>query len=66
MDDIRPALQKGCLDVPLRQSPFCAEQLTLATDRLAALDARIAALHELRGRLADHIDETVAARPTHT
>ena len=60
LDDVRPALQKGCLDVPLRQSPFCDEQLAVAADRLATLDNRIAALQQLRGRLAQHIDETTS------
>ncbi|WP_234995853.1 MerR family transcriptional regulator [Streptoalloteichus hindustanus] len=63
LEDVRPALEKGCLDAPLRQSPFCAEELDLATNRLATLDDRIAALQELRGRLAKHIDETVTTRP---
>ncbi|MER7412958.1 MULTISPECIES: MerR family transcriptional regulator [Streptomyces] len=63
LDDVRPPLEKGCLDTPLRQSPQCAEMLALATDRLAALDERIAALRTLRGRLAKHIDETTTARP---
>ncbi|MGD3109790.1 MerR family transcriptional regulator [Streptomyces sp. YGL11-2] len=52
LEDVRPALENGCLDAPLRQSPYCAEELNLANDRLATLDDRIAALHELRGRLA--------------
>ncbi|MGW3495771.1 hypothetical protein [Streptomyces sp. NPDC001020] len=37
--------------------------MTLATNRLATLDDRIVALQELRGRLARHIDDTVATRP---
>ncbi|NKY49417.1 MerR family transcriptional regulator [Nocardia vermiculata] len=60
LDDVRPALKKGCLDVPLRQSPFCNEQLSVASDRLTTLDNRIAALQRLRERLAKHIDETMA------
>jgi DNA-binding transcriptional MerR regulator len=63
LEDIRPPLEKGCLDAPLRQSAYCAEELILATDRLATLDDRIAALQGLRRRLARHIDETVAMRP---
>lgn len=63
LGEVRPALEKGCLDAPLRHSPFCAEELALAADRLAKLDDRIAALQELRGRLAKHIDETVTTRP---
>lgn len=63
LDEVRPALVNGCLDAPLRQSPYCADELQRATDRLAALDDRIAALQELRGRLAKHIDETVIRRP---
>ncbi|MFG3252056.1 MerR family transcriptional regulator [Streptomyces sp. NPDC048172] len=61
LEDVRPALEKGCLDVPLRQSHYTAEELTRA--RLATLDERIAALQELRARLARHIDETLPAGP---
>ncbi|WP_308283970.1 MerR family transcriptional regulator [Streptomyces buecherae] len=57
VEDIRPALEQGCLDVPLRERAGCADALRTATDRLAALDERIAALHGLRNRLAHHIDE---------
>ncbi|MEV0697866.1 MerR family transcriptional regulator [Saccharopolyspora sp. NPDC050389] len=63
LDEVRPALVNGCLDVPLRESPYCADELRRATDRLTALDDRIAALQELRSRLAKHIDETVTRRP---
>ncbi|MER5784213.1 MerR family transcriptional regulator [Streptomyces mobaraensis] len=63
LDEVRPALVNGCLNVPLRDVPYCEEQLRLATDRLAALDDRIAALQALRGRLAKHIDETASRRP---
>lgn len=63
LDDVRPALEKGCLEAPLRHAAFCAEQLDRAHDRLATLDERITALQELRARLATHIAETVATRP---
>ncbi|WP_406474618.1 MerR family DNA-binding transcriptional regulator [Streptomyces platensis] len=61
--DVRPAQEKACLDASLGQPPYCAEELNLAADRLATLDGRIAALQELRARLAKHIDKTVAPRP---
>ncbi|MGH3812306.1 MAG: MerR family transcriptional regulator [Pseudonocardiaceae bacterium] len=65
LEEVRPAMEKGCLDVPLRQSPYRAEdeELLLATERLATLDDRITALQELRRRLAEHIDERAATRP---
>lgn len=63
LDEVRPALLDGCLDVPLRESAYCADELRRATDRLSALDDRIAALQGLRDRLVRHIDETVTRRP---
>ncbi|MBB5933139.1 MerR family transcriptional regulator [Streptomyces zagrosensis] len=63
LEDVRPVLGRGCLDVPLRQAPYSDEWLILATDRLAMLDDQIAALQGLRRRLVKHIDETVATRP---
>jgi DNA-binding transcriptional MerR regulator len=55
IEDIRPALEQGCLDAPLRDNPHCTEQLLAAAGRLAALDERIAALQELRGRLTHYM-----------
>ncbi|MFE6777407.1 MerR family transcriptional regulator [Streptomyces sp. NPDC057702] len=57
VEDVRPALGRECLDVPPRASTVCDARLRAATERLAILDARTAAPHGLRDRLAHHVDE---------
>jgi DNA-binding transcriptional MerR regulator len=61
VEDIRLALGEGCLDRPLQALPPCAVTLRVAAERLAALDRRISALAELRGRLAEQVARTRAA-----
>ena len=65
LDEVRPAFEKGCLDVPLPQSSYCAEALDRANERLATLDDRIAALQDLRSRLATHIEAEATRPPEH-
>jgi DNA-binding transcriptional MerR regulator len=52
VDDVRVALEAGCLDRPLDALPPCEGSIVLASARIAALDKRIEALSVLRGRLA--------------
>ncbi|WP_431916348.1 MerR family transcriptional regulator [Micromonospora wenchangensis] len=61
VEDIRLSIDKGCLDEPLSTLPRCPDALRVATDRLGALDRRIAALQDLRGRLARQLLATRSA-----
>ncbi|WP_432897299.1 MerR family transcriptional regulator [Micromonospora matsumotoense] len=61
IEDIRLSIDKGCLDEPLSTLPRCPDALRVATDRLGALDRRIAALQDLRGRLARQLLATESA-----
>ncbi|GII30529.1 MerR family transcriptional regulator [Planotetraspora mira] len=61
VEDIRDALDKGCLERPLGTLPRCEGALRTATDRLAVLDGRIATLLEVRERLAKQVLRTRAA-----
>ncbi|MFG1841135.1 MerR family transcriptional regulator [Micromonospora sp. NPDC049175] len=61
VEDIRLSIEKGCLDQPLSTLPRCPDAIRIAADRLGALDRRIAALQDLRGRLARQILETETA-----
>jgi len=61
VDDIRLALDEGCLNQPLDTLPLCAGALEAAASRLAVLDQRIGALRELRERLAAQLSRTRAA-----
>ncbi|QDY08205.1 MerR family transcriptional regulator [Micromonospora sp. HM134] len=64
VEDIRLSIAHGCLDEPLSTLPVCPDAVRIAADRLDALDRRIAALQDLRGRLARQVraTETVLAR----
>ncbi|MEV6923350.1 MerR family transcriptional regulator [Dactylosporangium sp. NPDC051485] len=61
VEDIRLSLEKGCLDRPLSTLPMCPDALRVAGDRLASLDRRIAALQDLRERLAGQLAQTETA-----
>ncbi|MBW4701736.1 MULTISPECIES: MerR family transcriptional regulator [unclassified Micromonospora] len=61
IEDIRLSIDEGCLDEPLSTLPRCPDALRVATDRLGALDRRIAALQDLRGRLARQLLATRSA-----
>ena len=61
VEDIRLSIEKGCLDQPLSTLPRCPDAIRIAADRLGALDRRIAALQDLRRRLARQISETETA-----
>ncbi|MEV4630625.1 MerR family transcriptional regulator [Micromonospora sp. NPDC049523] len=61
VEDIRLSIEKGCLDRPLSTLPMCPDAIRIAADRLGALDRRIAALQDLRGRLARQVLETETA-----
>lgn len=52
--DIRVYLERGCLDRPLAESPYCASELDTVQGRLENLDERIDRLQRIRERLADH------------
>ncbi|GIF05064.1 MerR family transcriptional regulator [Actinoplanes siamensis] len=61
VEDIRLSLEKGCLDRPLSTLPPCPDAVRIAGDRLASLDRRIAALQDLRERLAVQLAATRTA-----
>lgn len=66
VDDIRLSLEKGCLDRPLSTLPPCPDAVRIAGDRLASLDHRIAAMQDLRERLAARLVATeTALSPEH-
>ncbi|MEU3523869.1 MerR family transcriptional regulator [Streptomyces sp. NPDC038707] len=61
LDDVRVFLP--CLDGDITAGPASAKALRVARDRLAVLDARIAAQTELRNRLATALREAGAGVP---
>jgi DNA-binding transcriptional MerR regulator len=61
LDDVRVFLP--CLDGDVTAGPASAKALKVARDRLAVLDARIAAQTELRDRLAAALREAGAEVP---
>nr|WP_157254632.1 MerR family transcriptional regulator [Nonomuraea typhae] len=54
VDDIREFMERGCLDRPLSDGPYCASALSTVHARLESLDERIERLSRLRARLAAH------------
>lgn len=61
--DIRLYLERGCLDRPLTDTPYCASELNTVRARLVNLDDRIERLQQIRERLAGHqarVEQAVA------